>query len=331
MCCDTLTFCLVKTLLRLRERPYILTRDKLYGMKEGVCMFRRIIIATDLSSAAFAVIKNMSELKLLGTEEILLVQCINQVEFDSETLAYTTAVLEKSLQEQRKILEEQGFRVETRITPGNPKKEISRIAEEENYSLIVAGAESRTLISQALIGGIGYELMNYCRKPMLMVRLEEIRTEGFFHIQTARPDFSEHVMFPTDFSRTADKAFEVVRQLVRTGAKRVTLMHVQDQTHLDPYLMNRLTEFNNIDDARLAAMKETLKSDGSVVVDSVLTFGHPAKDIINAINERQVQLVVMGSQGRGYVKELFLGSVSNNIVRHSEASVLLIPPLKEEN
>jgi len=43
------------------------------------------------------------------------------------------------------------------------------------------------------------------------------------------------------------------------------------------------------------------------------------------VEDAEVKLVVMGSQGRGYVKEFFLGSVSQNIARLSPSSVLLIP------
>jgi len=46
------------------------------------------------------------------------------------------------------------------------------------------------------------------------------------------------------------------------------------------------------------------------------------------VRDRDVQLTVMGSQGRGYVSDLFLGSVSHNVARQSVASVLLIPAKK---
>jgi len=60
-------------------------------------------------------------------------------------------------------------------------------------------------------------------------------------------------------------------------------------------------------------------------VDISLSYGSPSVKILKIISEQKIFLVVMGSQGRGFVKELFLGSVSNNIVRHAKASVLLIP------
>jgi nucleotide-binding universal stress UspA family protein len=36
-------------------------------------------------------------------------------------------------------------------------------------------------------------------------------------------------------------------------------------------------------------------------------------------------MVVMGTQGRGHIGEMFLGSVSNKVVRYSPVPVLLVP------
>ena len=291
-------------------------------------MFRRTIVATDLSSAAFAVLKNISILKTYGTEEILLLQCLGQRETGSFAMSYITEALEKNLQEQRRILEAQGFKVETRVVFGIAKKEIDRIAEEEDYSLIVTGVESISLLSEPLMGGVGYEIIHFCRKPILLVRLEETRKEGISYFEPVRSSFREHILFPTDFSETANEAFHVVKELVAAGTKKVTLMHVQEQSRIDPYLLQQLSQFNERDEGRLKEMKKDLQEIADVEVDTVIFYGSPSRDILDAVEDRNVQLVVMGSQGRGYVKELFLGSVSHNIARHAVSSVLLIPAVR---
>ncbi|MBW6509160.1 MAG: universal stress protein [Desulfuromonadales bacterium] len=51
----------------------------------------------------------------------------------------------------------------------------------------------------------------------------------------------------------------------------------------------------------------------------------PHEEICRLIKEHGGQMVVMGTQGRGFVREFFLGSVSHNVVRHSPVPVLLIP------
>ena len=106
------------------------------------------------------------------------------------------------------------------------------------------------------------------------------------------------------------------------GAKKVTLLHVQDLSRIAP---DRLEEFNKADELRLQELKKSLSATGSIEVDTKLLQGSPAVEIIRLVNEQKIPLVVMGSQGRGFVNELFLGSVSHNVARHSAASVLLVP------
>lgn len=113
--------------------------------------------------------------------------------------------------------------------------------------------------------------------------------------------------------------------MVRDGVNRVTLLHVQNKARIDPHLKHRLDELNEIDRGRLEKMKAALKKKGNAQIDIELVYGAPHTEITRVIRERKVNLVVMGSQGRGFVKELFLGSVSHNVARNSAASVLLIP------
>lgn len=298
-------------------------------MKEGICMFKKIIIATDLSAAAFSVVKKVSEMKAFGVEECLLLQCLSIQVIGSEEYMYATTMIERNFSEQRAILEKQGIRVDTRIASGLAKKEISRIASEENYDLIVVGAEARSLVSEPLLGGIAYEIIHMCRKPILLIRLDELRKEGITYVNPVRDNYFQHVLFPTDFSDTANRAFRVVKELAACGVKKITLMHVQERSRIDPYLMNQLPQFNEIDESRLKAMKKSLQDAADIPVDTYISFGSPSKEIVDAVIERDIQLVILGSQGRGYVPELFLGSVGHNVARYSEASVLLIPAGRE--
>jgi len=293
-------------------------------------MFSKILIATDFSSGAYAVVKSMDGLKAFGTRECLLLLGLTLQEENSTKLRHTNPQLEKYLQELRQPLEKQGLKVETRIVDRLTKNEIIQISEEEKSSLIVVGAQTSSLINESLTGGVAYEITHCCRKPIFIIRLAEIMVLGISNIEPMRCRYNEHILFPTDFSETADQAFQIVKQLVRAGAQKVTLMHVQEQTRIEPRLLSRLDEFNRTDEDRLASMKEVLQKEAAVEVDMIVRYGNASKEIIRVVKNRPVQLVVLGSQGRGYVKELFIGSVSHNVARHAEASVLLIPA-KEHN
>ena len=134
-----------------------------------------------------------------------------------------------------------------------------------------------------------------------------------------------HILFPTDFSENATHAFEAVKHLSVSGAKEVTLFHVQDKGCIDPHLKHRLEEFNKTDRERLTKMKGTLAESGKSKVDFDIRYAHPGPEILREITSRKATLVVMGTQGRGFFGEMLLGSVSHYVARRSPAPVLLIP------
>jgi nucleotide-binding universal stress UspA family protein len=62
--------------------------------------------------------------------------------------------------------------------------------------------------------------------------------------------------------------------------------------------------------------------------------GIPATEILDAIKARSIDLVVMGTHGRGVVEHLLLGSVAERVVRRSPVPVLTMrgaPPGDERH
>jgi len=62
------------------------------------------------------------------------------------------------------------------------------------------------------------------------------------------------------------------------------------------------------------------------VVHQVFDPGHPLPAILRVLESQDVSLMVMGTQGKGFIKEIFLGSVAYNVSRMAPCPVLLIPP-----
>ncbi|MFA6646937.1 MAG: universal stress protein, partial [Sphaerochaetaceae bacterium] len=54
-------------------------------------------------------------------------------------------------------------------------------------------------------------------------------------------------------------------------------------------------------------------------------YGDPHTEVMREITESGATMVMMGTQGRGFFKELFVGSVSQFVARRSPIPVLLIP------
>lgn len=286
-------------------------------------MLSRFIVATDLSPASYGLVKCISGLKAYGAKECLLLQCLSFQEAASMAIASDQAILKAELMEQKKILENHGFSVEPRTVVGFAKNEINRIAVEEDYSLIVVGSRGHSLLEETFLGSVTLGVLQKAQKPVLIVRLAP--GEGKECIRAANCDFSGHILFATDFSENADNAFGYLENQISKEVKKITLLHIQDKTRIDPHLLHRLDEFNTIDRGRLERFQDILKKKTNAQIVIELGYGSPFQEISQYIRQHDVNLVVMGSQGRGWIKELFIGSLSHKIAYNSDVAVLLIP------
>jgi len=289
-------------------------------------MMDRAIIATDLSEASDIIVKHLSFLKDFGVQSMLLLQCPDYQEVASEVFPYIATIQTEAIERQKEVLEGFGFTVEARISPGNAKREINRIAEEEGFPLVVVGSQGRSLVGGAFLGGVAHEVMLGTRQPLLIVRLAVDDQKNLSVIGITEQKVTQHILFATDFSPGAQGVSLYLEQLLATGTvKEVTLLHVQDRSRIEPHLVDRIDEFNKTDKERLQELKGRLEAGSDVSVTPKLVYGDPHTEVMREITESGATMVMMGTQGRGFFKELFVGSVSQFVARRSPIPVLLIP------
>jgi nucleotide-binding universal stress UspA family protein len=99
-------------------------------------------------------------------------------------------------------------------------------------------------------------------------------------------DVPGHEAYPPGYQEWAEAA---ARQLLEDWRQRLRQAGVQEvQTHYDP--------------------------------------GHPIPAILAVLKSHDISLIVMGTQGKGFIQEISLGSVAHNVSRLASCPVLLIPP-----
>jgi nucleotide-binding universal stress UspA family protein len=246
-----------------------------------------------------------------------------------EELKYELAPqAEPKLQEQKELLEAQGFQVIIQIEPGLPAFEINQIARKNNASLIVVGSHGVTLSREILLGSVATEVLHQSRHPVLVARLKIDDTGGQIRCEQICADFFRHVLFITDFSETAEHAFDYVEKIVQSGGRHVTLLHVQDSTGIEEHLKDRLEEFNRIDRIRLERMELRLHDLGATEIIIKLLYGLPKQEIVQHADQGDYTLIVMGTHGRGFFGKLLTGSVAYHVARNTAVPTLLIPPIR---
>jgi nucleotide-binding universal stress UspA family protein len=62
----------------------------------------------------------------------------------------------------------------------------------------------------------------------------------------------------------------------------------------------------------------------NVEVESIILEGSPAREIVNFAEGNDFDLIVMGTHGKNAIERFLLGSVAENVVRHSKKAVLVV-------
>ncbi len=142
----------------------------------------------------------------------------------------------------------------------------------------------------------------------------------------------ERVLYATDFSDVSKKALGYVKQLKEAGAKEVVVLHVID---IGEFARTALDEGGALDIKKLERdMDEhTTREMGQIETELKrsgmnaklrVERGVPLRTILMVEEEEDVSVVVLGSHGKGLVQEIFLGSVSEGVIRKSIKPVLVI-------
>lgn len=289
-------------------------------------MFEKALVVTEHSSNFDIVLHSLPAFMPLGLNSCLVIQNPDPLIAHETVSSIILDLYRGNLQRQEKILAGQGITAESRELTGMlTVSDINQLIKETDCSLVVTGSATHSRLGEVMFSGAAQFLMHGCASPLLIVRLPAAPLPKEEPMQPLA--LTRHVLFPTDFSVHADHAFAYLQQMVAAGLGKVTLVHIQEKTRIEPHLTDRLDEFNQTDLARLAQMAEALKQAGPVEVAVELAYGSPTAEIMKIVKDREISLVVMSSQGRGWIKEIYLGSVSHNIARHSPVSVLLIPAI----
>lgn len=153
---------------------------------------------------------------------------------------------------------------------------------------------------------------------------------------------------PWDGSETSRKALNVAIGLAkRCESEKLALVHVYsietpfklsngylgDHEHhrrfyqvrpaAPTHLSNFQTDFYQ-ESIQLLARAARIVQAERLSVETILRKGHTGEEIIKAADEGDFDLIVIGARGVSKIKEVFLGSISYEVIRHANCPVLTV-------
>ena len=288
-------------------------------------MFDKILLATDLSPAWNEVIACAGEFKALGASEIILTHVIT-VLFLGGLEGAIRAEAQPKLEAQKAKLEAQGFKVGIEMPTGLPAQSLNEVARCCDADLIVVGSHGKSVWREAVLGCFTCAVVHHTQYPTLLlnVALKKEMARGTCRLQTT--DLLRHVLFPTDFSEISARAADYVEHLASKGLAQVTVLSALDVPGGEAYPPGFQEMAEAKARASLQATTERFRQAGVPQVHGNFDSGHPLPAILRVLESQDISLIVMGTQGKGFIQELFLGSVGHNVSRLAPCPVLLIPP-----
>jgi len=145
----------------------------------------------------------------------------------------------------------------------------------------------------------------------------------------------DKILIPTDGSDVAENAVEHGVELAERYGATVHALYVVDTDAMDLSLgteqVDRLKagRFGDMDEIREKAEEATGRvaeraEDAGIEVVEEVTSGRPHKAITRYADHNGVDLIVMGSHGRGGVRRVLLGSVAERVLRTTRLPVLVV-------
>ena len=143
----------------------------------------------------------------------------------------------------------------------------------------------------------------------------------------------QHILFPTDFSETADVAMTYAGALADAFGATLHLIHVLENTnpaggwtagtHYVPPPSELIEGMEHEAEKELKTAFAKLRPQPPKFVLAVRA-GSPLVEIVRYAKEQHIDVIVMGTHGHGPVAHLLLGSVAENVVRRAPCPVLTV-------
>lgn len=282
--------------------------------------FARILVCTDASEAADQMVGCVGQLRSVGAESVTLVHVLDVRDVGGLSTSLRKALLPR-IEAQARSLEAAGLGVKIEVPLGTLSEEINRLASERDCALIVISSRGHSLARDIVLGGGACAVLHHAVIPVLLTRIELLEEEGGIRCRAACENLWDSVLFPTDFSDTAERAFHHLLDMAAHAKPRVTLLHVLEGTAAEA----GESEARLMARQRLERMSQQLAEHGAREVDIRIERGSPTRVLLQSARTGGFSLVLMGTQGRGFLEEVFVGSVAHNVARHAPLPVLFVP------
>ena len=147
------------------------------------------------------------------------------------------------------------------------------------------------------------------------------------------------ILFATDLSKNSAYAFYYAVHLAKRDEAKIVILHAVEPL---PHMLVSFGDFERqvakdrwedtvkkfkerIEDISAKVDARTGISSVDFVSEILVRLGHPVEEILKVVDEEGCDVIVLGTHGKGFLEQTFLGSVSSSILLRTRKPVFIVP------
>jgi nucleotide-binding universal stress UspA family protein len=157
------------------------------------------------------------------------------------------------------------------------------------------------------------------------------------------------ILYPTDLSKNSVFAFRYAMNMAEKYDAEIVILHAIEPIPpmVKHYVKGFVDEINWEEKVKyeremaIERIKKRLEEfckretqDApqclALVPTILVRAGHPVEEILKAADDEQCSMIILGTHGKGFLKQTFLGSVARSVLDRARKPVLIIPIPHEE-
>jgi nucleotide-binding universal stress UspA family protein len=302
-------------------------------------MFKKILVPLDGSDLAERAVEPAMTIagQQEGGEVILLSVPIYKDILVPTTSGFDLLLPDQSLEQFREDVESylnevkaawdrSGAQVQTLIKDGDVASVIVDTAEELGVDLIMMTTHGYSGFSRWLLGSVTERVLRSAACPVLAIREKRPLT---------------NILITLDGSKLAETALEPGIEIARALGGSVTLLQVDTDANLGALELSML----ELAEAGMSRHVQKVMSEDHLInylnktadkyrsedltIETVVMEGTPARAILDFTEAEEIDLIVMTTHGRTGLRRWVYGSVTEKVLRGTDAAMLIIRSAEE--
>lgn len=221
---------------------------------------------------------------------------------------------EKILKQAEDMAEEEGVKLRTYLEQGEPYQRIIDLAFSLNVDLIILGRTGKTGLSGAIIGSTTMRTIGSSPVDVLVIPKE-------------KPIKCRRILVPVDGSEFSDRATMRAIELSKLFKGTLCFLNVVEvplELFEGPGEIAQVIESLKLSGEEIVRkLKRKAKEEG-LDAESLVVEGIIEEEILRIAEEKECDLIVMGSHGKTGIKRLLMGSVTEGVIKMGNLPVLVV-------